>query len=675
MKKHPPEIEPWRGGIRSRAYNPASAPVASSNWSMQDTTTLETALEQERALLDSVMSITDVMLVYLDRNFDFVWVNQAYADTCKMARDEMIGKNHFALYPHAENEAIFRRVRDSGQPVFHKDRPFEFPDQPERGVTYWDWSLAPDKNKSGQVVGLVFSLRETTSHVRARQAVRESEERFAAMADAAPVLIWMAGPDKRCTWFNKQWLDFTGCTMAQEFGNGWIDGVHPDDFGRCVEVFESSFDRREPFRVDYRRRTAGGDYRWITDGAVPRHSADGAFLGYIGACADITERKRAEDALRAAKAEAERANDAKSRFLAAVSHDLRQPLSALSLYVGTLGAKLSPADDRLLMNMKDCVASLSEMLSNLLDLSRLEAGAVRPSVCDFPLGQVFTKVASAHAPEATIKRLSLRFGYFDAIAHTDPVLFERIVGNLVSNAIRYTDRGGVLIGCRRRQGKRWVEVWDTGIGIPADKTTEIFEEFKQLGNYERNRAKGTGLGLTIAAKTAALLGLEVRVRSRPGKGSMFAVELPLGKNAEPVPQRQYAHRPLRIALVEDNADVAQALAYSLAERGHHVVAAPSRAELAPLLGNSPPDIVMSDYRLAGGETGLDVIAAVRADFGAHLPAIVITGDTDPRLIRSMAEKDIRLLHKPLDIDVLCAAIAELTRLHPTSRMPNIGEGG
>ncbi|MCK9201277.1 MAG: response regulator [Gallionella sp.] len=382
---------------------------------------------------------------------------------------------------------------------------------------------------------------------------------------------------------------------------------------------------------------------------------------FVAVFQNITERKQAEDELRAAKAEAERANNAKSRFLAAASHDLRQPLSSLSLYVESLGAQLEPSDSRLLTNMKDCVANLSEMLSKLLDLSKLDAGVVTPHIGDFALETIFAKVASSHAPEANEKGLTLRFRATRLIGHTDPVLLQCIVGNLVSNAIRYTARGGVLLGCRRRQGKMWIEVWDTGIGIPADKTGEIFEEFKQLDNQERNQLKGSGLGLAIVAKKTALLGLQVQVRSRMGKGTVFAVELPVGQGAiETVANRRVARQPRRIALVEDNVHVRESLVFALECGGHHIVAASTGQELLALLDGHPPEILISDYRLAEQITGLDVILSVRAAFGSRLPAILITGDTAPAVMRKMLDHEVCVVHKPMQLETLEACIAELT---------------
>jgi len=758
---------------------------------------LEIERQHERALLDSVMAGTDIMLVYLDLQFNFVWVNQAYADGCHMARQSLIGQSHFVLYPDAENEATFCRVRDTGQPVFFKDKAFAFPDQPERGVTYWDWSLVPDKDADAQVVGLVFSLRETTHYVRAQFAVRESEERFVALADAAPVFIWMSGPDKVCSWFNQQWLNFTGRTMAQELNNGWVEGVHPDDVEQCLATYECSFDSRQAFTMEYRLRSASGEYRWLSDKAAPHYCPDGRFLGYIGTCTDITERrlaedaliaaqafahgtldaiaahlcvldqsgrilavnqawrdfydqnhaapdsldygvgsnyldicdaapepipagtesmaagirqviagerrkfayeypchgpdqerwfvatvtrfhddsgnvvvahvnvterKKAEDAAKAARAEAEQANNAKSRFLAAASHDLRQPLSALSIYVGVLEKKVAPADAPLLNNMAICLASLSELLTDLLDISKLDAGVVKPVPSEFSVADLLANMVAVHEPEALLKGLRLRAVMPRLHARTDPLIFRRMLGNLIANAVRYTEQGGVVVGCRRREGKHWIEVWDSGIGIPEDKTGNIFEEFSQLDHDERNR--GSGLGLAIVAKSAALLGLEIRLRSRPGKGSMFALELPLGAQSQAVAELTHELRPLRIALVDDNALILHAMVCALEGMGgHQITAATSGAALFAQLGTQPPDIVVSDFRLGQGQTGFQIIEQARALFGNDLPALLITGDTDPMLIRSMADRGIIVQHKPLDIETMQACIAQATSRH------------
>ncbi|MGE5465962.1 MAG: PAS domain S-box protein [Ignavibacteria bacterium] len=498
---------------------------------------------------------------------------------------------------------------------------------------------------------LFVFARDISGRVHAAQAARQAAQRFETLASATfeGILISMDGVIVDA---NDQLLALLGYERRELIGRRIRDLLPAAELTRVMSGIEAGLDthiEHQALRKDGTRCHVEARGRTLVQ--------EGHRLR-LTAIRDITERKAAEQAIRASKLEAERANDAKSRFLAAVSHDLRQPLSALSLYVGALEGKLGEADRDLLDNMKNCVGGLNEMLSKLLNLSRLEAGAIAPKVHDFPLSAALSRVIAAQQPRARAKRLQLRCPYPDVIGRTDPVLFQRILGNLVSNAIRYTDRGGVLVGCRRRGGKRWVEVWDTGIGIPPDKTGEIFAEFKQLGTERGHRMTGTGLGLAIVAKTAELLGLEVRVRSVPGKGSLFAVELPLGrhvdKGAEPRPPCQ----PLRIAIVEDDALVAAALNYSLEQCGHRLVAAASAAELIPLLEGEAPDLVISDYRLNGTETGIGVVSAVRARFGGDVPAIIVTGDTEPSLARLMAQHAAQLLYKPLDIDALQGAIAQ-----------------
>jgi CheY-like chemotaxis protein len=358
--------------------------------------------------------------------------------------------------------------------------------------------------------------------------------------------------------------------------------------------------------------------------------------------------------------EVESANQAKSRFLAAASHDLRQPLSALGIYIKVLADKVAPAEQRYVSSMKDCVAGLSNLLNDLLDLSKLSAGVVKVNVDDFPIADLLDSLQSMHGPVAESRGLRLRCVPARLTVRTDPVLLQRILGNFIDNALRYTNRGGVVVGCRRRQGKVFVEVWDSGIGIPADKRTEIFEEFRQLGDEARN--SGSGLGLAIAAKTAALLGLEIQLRSRLGRGSVFAIEIALGqaKTLPAQPIRSAAYRSLRIALVEDNRLVREALTTAMQEAGHQVVSTPSGDKMLAALGTQPPDIVVSDYRLSGGLTGYEAISALRARFAATLPAVIISGDTDPVLLRRMNERGIVVLHKPLDIEELQAYLEDLT---------------
>ncbi len=517
----------------------------------------------------------------------------------------------------------------------------------------------------------IACLAQQFNRMQAARKHAEAQLRLSASVfSAAAEGIIIADREARIINVNQAFTELTGYLHEEVIGKNprfLKSGKQAPDFYQAM--FQSLESTGRWQGKLWNRRKDGALFAVYMTISVVRDDS-GAVAHYVALFSDITDvHRRQEDVaslvmqrtaeLAAAKLEAERANNAKSRFLAAASHDLRQPLAALSLYVASLESRLAESDPRLLADMRYCVGSLNEMLSDLLDLSKLDAGVVAPNISDFSLEASIAKVVSAHAPAAKLNGLAFRYRDCDVIGRTDRVLFQRILGNLVSNAIRYTEKGGVLIGCRRRQGRMWVEVWDTGMGIPADKTGEIFEEFKQLGNPERNMAKGTGLGLAIVARMAELLNLQISVRSRPGKGSVFAVELPLGAHLERPAFPRATLRPLRIVLVEDNAYVAAALSRALASVGHQVLTASSRSGVLPRLDGVAPDLVISDYRLVGEETGLDVIASFRTCFGSSLPAIIITGDMDPDVMRRIAEQGIGVQHKPLDLDALLTCIEEL----------------
>lgn len=403
-----------------------------------------------------------------------------------------------------------------------------------------------------------------------------------------------------------------------------------------------------------------GERRWFELSVSSKPIEAGQPARFIVLSRDVTARERSKAELVDAIDLAERANRAKSRFLAAASHDLRQPLSALGLYVGVLRSRAAPEQQAIVQSIDDCVGSLSELLSDLLDVSKLDAGVVTPHASSFSLDELLETLVSVHGAKARVKGLSLRLRRHDLVIRTDHALLHRMLGNLISNAIRYTASGGVLVATRRREGRHWVEVWDTGVGIAADKTTLIFEEFRQLDEGARNR--GSGLGLAIVAKCATLLGIQVRVASRPGRGSVFAIELPPQSSepvVSPVASPPRAARLLRIAIVDDNPQFLESLTMSLQIAGHEIIAASDGMSLMQQLGADAPDILLTDYRLTQGQTGFHVIRQVREVFGENLPAMVMTGDTDPALIRAMAEQGIAVQFKPLQLETLLPLLGQL----------------
>jgi signal transduction histidine kinase/CheY-like chemotaxis protein len=364
---------------------------------------------------------------------------------------------------------------------------------------------------------------------------------------------------------------------------------------------------------------------------------------------DVTKQK--EELVRQ-KDELDRANAAKTRFLAAASHDLRQPMQAIALLVEALQERVEEAaTHRIVASIRSSVVSMSSLLNEILDISRLDAGTVQPRSTAFPVSRLLDRLRGPYSYAATQKYLKLRIRPCHAVVHTDEVLLYRILANLLNNAIRYTEKGGVLVGCRTRGDALSIEVWDTGIGIPADQLEEVFVEFHQLGNPHRDRDQGLGLGLAIVDRTARVLGLRVSVRSRVGKGSVFSIEVPLGDATLATSVERAAREPLEgcaVLIVEDDREIRSAMSLLLEGWKCRVAVASSANGVGAALARlgSPPDLVIVDYRLPDGRTGLEVIESVRARHPG-VAAIVATGDVSPDVLRETQAAGHPVLHKPL----------------------------
>ncbi len=350
------------------------------------------------------------------------------------------------------------------------------------------------------------------------------------------------------------------------------------------------------------------------------------------------------------------ANRAKSRFLAAASHDLRQPMHALGLFVAQLNnIDITPEAKHLAGRIEAAVTALQGLLDALLDVSRLDAGVVTPNLTTIPVNNVLERIENTFAPDAMAREIRFRVARSSLAVLSDPILLERILINLVANALRYTEQGGILVGCRRHGNQVRVEVWDTGIGIAQEQQQAIFQEFYQVDNPERDRKKGLGLGLSISARLARLLGGRIDVRSIPGKGSVFSVQLPRSTET-PTPEIGEADvsgtkklDDALILIVDDDVLVRESIEGIISQWGCSVTSAATGEEaLARIDGDMPtPNAIICDYRLPKGETGIEVIKQLRTRIGKDIPAALITGDTDPECLREAMAHGFMLLHKPL----------------------------
>jgi len=369
--------------------------------------------------------------------------------------------------------------------------------------------------------------------------------------------------------------------------------------------------------------------------------------------------------------EAEQANSDKSRFLAAISHDLRQPLHALDLFHSSLKSKLDHQDQQSLLDMASKSSrALGEMLGELMDVVRFDAGKIIPEMKITPLAPLLRECAEEMQPVAIEKGLDLRLRLpRKGCVNSDPVLLKRILRNFLSNAIRHTERGGVLLGTRIRGGLMCIEVCDTGPGINQAQLPHIFDEFYQIDNPERDREKGLGLGLAIVRRVADVLDHRVDVRSQPGRGSCFSISVPLCAAAAQCQQEMTVQPELDadvaglfVLVVDDDRTILQAMRSLLLGWGCEVLMAESEADLmAELTAHDypPANLLISDYRLREGRNGLEVVQVVRAHFNMAIPTLIISGDVHPEVQSGVKNADCHWLEKPVQDDVLKQKIAAL----------------
>lgn len=422
---------------------------------------------------------------------------------------------------------------------------------------------------------------------------------------------------------------------------------------------------------------APGD-AWFLRRIFPYRAHDSRIEGVVITFADVTERKRATSALEEAKLEAERANAAKSRFLAAASHDLRQPLQALALLKDFFAPSLT--GDRaadLLARFDKALGALSGMLDVLLNISQIEAGAVLPHREAFPVAEMLDRLHGEFIALAAARDLSLRFLPSTAWVDSDPRLLEQMIRNLLGNAVKYTRTGKILLGCRRRGANLVIEIWDTGIGIEPAQLERIFEEFHQVNNPARESGLGLGLGLSIVRRLGRLLDHPVAVRSVPGRGSVFTITVPLHTGGprpspvtqpepEPEPEVEPFARPSVIVVVEDDPDLRELLAQLLQAQGHLVSRAADAAEALRLVagGAIRPDILLTDFNLPAGRNGVELMDHLRATLNRPLPTIVLTGDISTEAKTTLAEADCLHLQKPVVPAALLRAIGQLCPAAP-----------
>ncbi|QXH97608.1 PAS domain-containing protein [Pseudomonas ogarae] len=543
--------------------------------------------------------------------------------------------------------------------------------------------------------GYVNTFTDITERYQHAEALSESERWIRLITDHVPALIAYLNADLVYEFTNKvyeQWYCWPrGVMLGQS-----LREAHSEQHYQRLEAYVARALAGESVTFEFAETNINNQERYMLRSYVPNRLANGEVVGIFVLIRDITERRRTAEALhqayqnleqrvqertaelttlneqllreidersrvelrlREAKREAEQANLSKTKFLAAVSHDLLQPLNAARLFTSALLERREPvANAQLVRNVSNSLQDVENLLGTLVDISKLDAGVIKADVAPFALSELLDNLAAEYAQIARSEGLALHFVGCSVLVRSDMQLLARILRNLLTNAIRYTPSGRVVLGCRRHRQRVSIQVWDSGIGIAENRLEEIFQEFKRGDVQRPNQDRGLGLGLAIVEKIAGILGHRIQVRSWPGKGSMFSIDVPLSATApkplpclgmsEPMLERL---RGARVWVLDNDAAICAGMRTLLEGWGCQVVTALSEQDLARQVDNyhAEADLLIADYHLDNDQNGVDAVARINARRASPIPAMMITANYSNELKQQIRERGHTLMHKPV----------------------------
>jgi len=593
--------------------------------------------------------VTDA-IIEIDREWRLTYINDR-AQALVGRDDSLIGCDIWQAFPHSFGSRFEEALRLAANTL----KPVEFEDH-VIGSELWHIVRAFPSDQ-----GLAVYFEDITQRKSIERAMIAAEARYRAVADTAVDAIIIIDEQANVVSFNMAAERLFGYTADMVVGQN-VKMLMPEPDRSAHDGYLDRYKQTGQAKIIGIGREVEGKRK---DGTLfPMDLSisewwDGDRRFFTGILRDITARKAGERDLRAALDKAEQAEKAKSTFLAAASHDLRQPVQAMVLLTEVLRGRQSayPALGQVVTHLHESTNALSALLEGLLDISRLDAGLVEPNLKCVCIGETIRRIVGDYVTLAQGKGLKMRtVASGGAWARTDIVLFERILRNLLENAVRYTNRGGVLIGCRHRNGTLSIHILDTGAGIAADQQEAIFQEFYQVGNSERDRVNGLGLGLSIVRRLAELLHLELGLTSIIGKGSAFTLVLP---TCEPVEEARPAVQTIAevggevgfglVLIVDDDTLLCKAMQAIFEGWGCEVITASGGDQAVARTAQVEriPDAIIADYRLREGHTGLMAIRQVQEACGRAIPAIVLTGDTAPERIREVQQSGYLIAHKPV----------------------------
>ncbi|MBX9252790.1 response regulator [Desmonostoc muscorum CCALA 125] len=650
---------------------------------MQREQELRIEAEVAKAHLETVLAGIQDQFFVLDRQWRYSFVNEQVAEVVGFSQEELLGRSIWEVFPDLVESEFYAQVHRAiaEQTVVRFE--YFYP----RWNRWFENRIYPfAEGVSIFVTDISDVYEELRLRKQAEEALRESEQRFRLMADSAPTLIWMSGIDKLCHYFNKTWLDFTGRTIEQEMGNGWTQGVHPDDFQYCSDTYSNAFDACQGFEMEYRLRRFDGKYRWIFDVGVPRFTPEGDFLGYIGSCIDITERKAAESERasllqleQAARTEAERANRIKDEFLAVLSHELRSPLNPILGWASLLQTREFDQ-----AAMKKAIATIernaklqAQLIEDLLDVSRILQGKLSLNMFPVNLVLVIDGALETVRLAAEAKNIQIHKTLDTSVEQVlgDSGRLQQVIWNLLSNAVKFTPQGGKIeIQLQRVDTQAEITVSDTGKGISGDFLPYVFEYFRQADSTTTRKFGGLGLGLAIVRHLVELHGGTIWAESLgEGEGASFTVRLPLiKKDLTPKQDNNItgSHASsateiltgIQILVVDDDVDTREFHTFVLEQAGAKVTAAASALEALQVLAQSKPDVLVSDIGMpeTDGYMLMRQVKALQTDEGKKILAIALTAYAGEINHQQALESGFQNhVSKPVEPEKLVKAIATL----------------
>jgi two-component system CheB/CheR fusion protein len=613
---------------------------------------LQVTVAQQRATANDMQNIldsSDAATLFLDQKLGIRFFTPAVASLLRVIASD-IGRPVSDLASRSDDVDLpveAQRVLDTGLLLSREIRS-------ESGAWYLRRVL-PYRTLEGRIEGVVVTFTDISTMKAAGQVIETALTYADSIIDTVHQPLAVLDEELCLVSANRSFYRAFGVDRDEAVGRPFTDQFNAPAMVSFIALVLAQHTAIEDHEMELDLPTLGR--RSLLLSARLLREVPTAKRRILVAIDDITERKRADQTVALAKSHAERANLGKSRFLAAASHDLRQPLQTLSLLQGILMKRVKDAGAlRLIGKIDETLGVMSGMLNTLLDINQLEAGIVRAEVVDFPIAELLDRLRAEFAYHAKSKKLGWRVVLSSLTVRSDPRLLEQMLRNLLTNAVKYTKQGKILLGCRRRGDTLRIEVLDTGIGIPEDQLQAVFDEFHQLDNPARERGLGLGLGLSILQRLANLLDHPIDVRSQPGSGSVFAIDVPLGHLAVGARPRiagdvsaQTTPHAGEILIVEDDPEVREMLVLLFQEEGHRTVAAADGREAFELAarGTLRPDIVVADYNLPFGLNGLQVATALRATLHDEIPVIILTGDISTDTLREIARQSCLYLHKPV----------------------------